>query len=243
MPTRREHLGHRARVADDSVLRQHVERVGRHRDQAGERGGDDERAALAHPRRERLNAEDDAVDVDAEDAPVVVERPVALREHARVQADEVGGLDVDPRLRVGDVEAVDEVEPAHRRARPPRATRTIARPIPPAAPVTSAVSGNKNDLAGRAARADQLVRGDRIGERELGADDRTDRAVAPERQQLLDRLLRRSRARASSAGRGRSRARRRCVRRGGQDRRAPRRRRRSRSRSRRRVAGATRGSS
>ena len=78
-PARLEHGRHRARVADDGVLRQHVERVGLHRDQPRERRRDDEDAARAHPRRERLHAEDDAVDVDADDAAVVVERAVALR--------------------------------------------------------------------------------------------------------------------------------------------------------------------
>ena len=46
-PARLEQRRHRARVADDRVLRQHVERIRLHRDQPGERGGDDEDA----PRR------------------------------------------------------------------------------------------------------------------------------------------------------------------------------------------------
>src|SRR5918995_5380839 len=62
--------------------------------------------------------------------------------------------------------------------------RTSAWPIPPAAPVTTAVSGNKDDLAGRAARGDQLVRLGRLVERELGADDRPDRSSLPEDEQL-----------------------------------------------------------
>ena len=46
-PARLEHRRHRARVADDRVLGQHVERIRLHRDQPGERRGDDEDAALA----------------------------------------------------------------------------------------------------------------------------------------------------------------------------------------------------
>ena len=87
------------------------------------------KALLAHAAGQRLHAEDDAVDVDAEDAPVVVDRPVALRQDARVQADEVGRLDVGPRERIRDVEAVDQVEP--RTFVPPASSAaTSARPIP-----------------------------------------------------------------------------------------------------------------
>jgi hypothetical protein len=98
------------------VLRQRVQRIRGHRDQPGERRGDDEGAAALHLRRERLDAEDDPVDVDAHDPPVVGERAVAKRQHARVQEDRVGRLDVAPRVRIGDVEAVGEVEAADDRA-------------------------------------------------------------------------------------------------------------------------------
>src|SRR5215204_6996155 len=69
---------------------------------------------------------------------------------------------------------------------PASSVATIARPIPPAAPVTTAVSGNKNDLAGRLPRRDQVERLVRLVERILGADDRVQRSAPPEREQLLD---------------------------------------------------------
>ena len=137
-----------------------------------------------HPRRERLDAEDDAVDVDREDPPVVVDRAVALREHAGVQADEVRRFDAEPRLWIGDVEPVGEIEPSHLASPRTRAARTSARPIPPAEPVTTAVSGNKNDLAGRARDAISSCASLRLCERVLGSDDGPDRAAPPERDQL-----------------------------------------------------------
>src|SRR5207342_2602561 len=66
---------------------------------------------------------------------------------------------------------------------------TIARPMPPDAPVTRAVSGNKNDLPGRLAGSDQLLRLVHLLERELGADHRPEGTAAPQREQLVNLLL------------------------------------------------------
>src|SRR4051812_43865098 len=63
---------------------------------------------------------------------------------------------------------------------------TIAAPIPERPPVTTAVSGNKDDLAARAAVLEQRERVVHLLERELGADVRLDRACVPQLQQLLD---------------------------------------------------------
>src|SRR5918995_4551152 len=65
---------------------------------------------------------------------------------------------------------------------------TIARPIPPAAPVTSTVLGNKDDLADMAARLDQLVGVGRALERERRTDERLHGAGRPELHELADRL-------------------------------------------------------
>src|SRR5918995_1493023 len=85
---------------------------------------------------------------------------------------------------------------------------TIARPIPPAAPVTSAeggghageagmpswrrrpadASGNKDDLADMAARLDELVGVGRALERERRTDERLHGAGRPELHKLADRL-------------------------------------------------------
>ena len=142
----------------------------------------------AHPRRQRLDAEDDAVDVHGEDAAIVVDRAVALREHAGVQAYDVGGLDVEPGLRVGHVEAVDEVEAAHLGAFGLERGNDRA-PDSAGRAVTRAVSGNKNDLPGRLAGGDQLLRLVHLLERELGADHGPEGAAAPQRQQFSDLLL------------------------------------------------------
>src|SRR5438128_6771304 len=63
----------------------------------------------------------------------------------------------------------------------------IAAPIPDAPPVTSALRG-KDDLARALARLDQAVRVGGLLERELGADDRMNRTLAPEGHELVDRL-------------------------------------------------------
>src|SRR5215204_2465222 len=70
----------------------------------------------------------------------------------------------------------------------PSASRaaTSARPIPPAEPVTIAVSGNKNDISGRPPRADQVESLVRLLERELGTDNRPERPAPPEGQQFVD---------------------------------------------------------
>ena len=61
-----------AHEADDRVLGGVVHRIGRERDEAGERSGGDDRAAAPVHRADRgAQAEDDAVDVDAHDAVVV----------------------------------------------------------------------------------------------------------------------------------------------------------------------------
>ena len=72
-PARGELRRGRADEPDDRVLRRRVHRVERRRDEPGERRGRDDRAAVRHqPRGELAHAEDDAVDVDAHDPPVLL---------------------------------------------------------------------------------------------------------------------------------------------------------------------------
>src|SRR5687768_4095086 len=65
---------------------------------------------------------------------------------------------------------------------------TSARPIPDAPPVTSAVSGNKDDLAHVPALLDQTVSVRGAFERERGADVRADHALVPQLDELADGL-------------------------------------------------------
>ena len=90
------------------------------------------------------------------------------------------------------------------RCPPARARSTIAAPIPAPARDKSRLR-NKDDLAHVLPRLDQRVRLRRFAQRERRADDRLDRARAPQREQLGDRLAARRRADAASAGRDRSR--------------------------------------
>src|SRR5918999_1080015 len=73
-------------------------------------------------------------------------------------------------------------------APPPSSRSTIARPIPDAPPVTSAVLGNKHDLADAAALLDQPVRVRGSFEGERGADKGFHRPLLPEREHVADRL-------------------------------------------------------
>jgi hypothetical protein len=100
------------------VLREPVNRVVGNCGQPGERGGHDDRAALRHHPVEAAHAVDDAVDVDAERATVLLVReirqlPVVARDDAGVQAGEVDRADVLPRRWIGHVEAVDQVQLLH----------------------------------------------------------------------------------------------------------------------------------
>ena len=167
---------------------------------------------------------------------VVLSEPSPAARTPALRQTSSAGLDRVPRGSAGDVEAVARGRAPRTSAPSASSSATSARPIPPAAPVTSAVSGNKDDLAHGSARRDQLVRRLRLLERELGADDRPDRPVLPEREQVTHALLDELGLDAGSAARGRSRARRCCGRRGGPGRPAPRPRPQSRSRSQRPAA-------
>ena len=116
-PARRELRRDRADEADDGVLRQPVDRIVGNPHEAGERRGHDDRAPLRHDAVETANAVDDAVDVHADRAAVLLvgERGdvVAPGQHARVETREVDRADVLPRLGIGHVEAGDEVELLH----------------------------------------------------------------------------------------------------------------------------------
>ena len=108
---------HGADESDDRVLGQAVDRVVGDPDEAGERCRHDDRAPLRHDAVEAAHAVYDAVDVDADRPAVLVVRQcrdvVAASDDARVQAGEVDRADVLPGVRVGDVEARDEVELLH----------------------------------------------------------------------------------------------------------------------------------
>jgi len=84
---------------------------------AGKGCGHDDRAARLEHARQAADAEHDPVDVRPKDPAVLLVghfRDVALAgDHARVQAGEVDRADAFPRPRIGDVEAVDEVEHLH----------------------------------------------------------------------------------------------------------------------------------
>ena len=99
------------------MLRQAVDGVVRNAHEAGERGGDDDRAPARHHAVETADAVHDAVHVHADGAAVLIVRQrrdvLAPREDARVQAGEVDRADVLPGCRVADVEARDEVELLH----------------------------------------------------------------------------------------------------------------------------------
>ena len=94
------------------MLRQRVDGIARPWPEPGERRGRDDGAAGVHHVGQTAHAEDDAVDVDADDAPVVGNGLVRAR-HAGVQARELDRADVGPRVGIGDVEAVHHVEHLH----------------------------------------------------------------------------------------------------------------------------------
>ena len=89
-----------ANEADDRVLRGRVDRIVRHRGEAGERGGRHDPAARGHHLREAPDPEDDAVDVDRHRPPVGLERDLGriglAAEHARVEAGDVDRPDRVP---------------------------------------------------------------------------------------------------------------------------------------------------
>ena len=112
-PDRRDLRGDAAHEPDHGMLRQRIDRVEGHPDEAGERCGGDDRALLHHLRK-ATNAEDDAVDVDRDCPPVVVVRECAQvgsgGEDAGVQTRKVDRLDTLPCSRIGDVEAGRQIE-------------------------------------------------------------------------------------------------------------------------------------
>ena len=99
----------RAREPDDGVLVGGVDRLGRHADEPGQRRGRDDRPAAARSQRRqrRVRAEDDAVEVDAHRAPVLVELEVvaeaAAAGDAGVEEDEVEAAAALGRERDGGV--------------------------------------------------------------------------------------------------------------------------------------------
>ncbi len=103
-----------AHEADHSVFGQRIDGVDRRRHQAGQRGSRDDRASRRHHAGEPARPEHDTVDVGAEDAAVGLVRngcQLALAgRHPCVQAGQVDRSHLFPRLGVGDVEAVPQVE-------------------------------------------------------------------------------------------------------------------------------------
>ena len=97
----------------------------------GERGGGDDRAAVRHqPRGELAHAENDAVDVDPHDPPVLL---VRQRGDVRLAGDDAcveergveSALERTPRGRLADVVAVREVEHRHVRVAERRDDRRV----------------------------------------------------------------------------------------------------------------------
>ena len=188
-----------------------VDRVVGDRRQPRERGGADDPPARRHDTREPADAEDDAVHVDAERAPVAVERELGrvgrAAEHAGVEAGDVDRPDVLPRLGIGDVEAGDEIERLDLEALRPQPgderradARRAARDERAAVDLTGRARPSRSSAARRPVCSAAVA----SASGKVAPTNGRDRAAAHCSSSSADRRRGRARAGTASAARGRS---------------------------------------